>query len=72
MAEPTALRLHDNQSFPDQLGYAVHQTALQTMAHLKPKCVFLERYGVKEAHGCFARFLASATGLSITPRDSGF
>eukprot|EP00978_Attheya_sp_CCMP212_P023382 scaffold71520_cov50-Attheya_sp.AAC.11 len=22
MAEPTALRLHDNQSFPDQLGYA--------------------------------------------------
>eukprot|EP00978_Attheya_sp_CCMP212_P010466 scaffold25367_cov54-Attheya_sp.AAC.1 len=35
MAEPTALRLHDNQSFPDQLGYAVHQTAVQTMAHLK-------------------------------------
>eukprot|EP00978_Attheya_sp_CCMP212_P004697 scaffold10264_cov51-Attheya_sp.AAC.1 len=34
MAEPTALRLHDNQSFPDQLGYAVHQTAVQTMAHL--------------------------------------
>eukprot|EP00978_Attheya_sp_CCMP212_P012400 scaffold30874_cov59-Attheya_sp.AAC.1 len=35
MAEPTALRLHDNQSFPDdQLGYA-------------PKCAFLERYGVK-------------------------
>eukprot|EP00978_Attheya_sp_CCMP212_P027905 scaffold94753_cov48-Attheya_sp.AAC.1 len=24
MAEPTALRLHHNQSFPDQLGYAVH------------------------------------------------
>eukprot|EP00978_Attheya_sp_CCMP212_P025871 scaffold84063_cov36-Attheya_sp.AAC.3 len=35
MAEPTALRLHDNQSFPDQLGYAVHQTAVQTMVNLK-------------------------------------
>eukprot|EP00978_Attheya_sp_CCMP212_P038128 scaffold185797_cov40-Attheya_sp.AAC.1 len=35
MAEPTALRLHDNQSFPDQLGYAVHQTEVQTMVHLK-------------------------------------
>eukprot|EP00978_Attheya_sp_CCMP212_P008325 scaffold19604_cov60-Attheya_sp.AAC.2 len=35
MAELTALRLHDNQSFPDQLGYAVHQTAVETMAHLK-------------------------------------
>eukprot|EP00978_Attheya_sp_CCMP212_P014276 scaffold36321_cov63-Attheya_sp.AAC.4 len=52
MAEPTALRLHDNRSFPDQLGYAVHQTEVQTMAHLKvfqrpkPKCAFLERYGV--------------------------
>eukprot|EP00978_Attheya_sp_CCMP212_P024981 scaffold79493_cov48-Attheya_sp.AAC.1 len=51
MADPTALRLHDNQSFPDQLGYAVHQTAVPTMAHLKPKskCAFLERYGVKKA-----------------------
>eukprot|EP00978_Attheya_sp_CCMP212_P042638 scaffold263418_cov28-Attheya_sp.AAC.1 len=39
MAEPTALRLHDNQSFPDQLGYAVHQTAVQTMAHLKKDTV---------------------------------
>eukprot|EP00978_Attheya_sp_CCMP212_P022459 scaffold67026_cov52-Attheya_sp.AAC.1 len=35
MAEPTALRLHDNQSFPNQLGYGVHQTAVQTMVHLK-------------------------------------
>eukprot|EP00978_Attheya_sp_CCMP212_P019114 scaffold53150_cov59-Attheya_sp.AAC.5 len=35
MAEPTELRLHNNQSFPDQLGYAVHQMAVQTMAHLK-------------------------------------
>eukprot|EP00978_Attheya_sp_CCMP212_P016452 scaffold43089_cov50-Attheya_sp.AAC.2 len=58
MAEPTALRLHDNQSFPDKLGYAVRQTAVQTMAHLKlpirffstPKVkvrLLLERYGVK-------------------------
>eukprot|EP00978_Attheya_sp_CCMP212_P028205 scaffold96820_cov54-Attheya_sp.AAC.4 len=47
MAEPTVLRLRNNQSFTDQIGYAVHQTAVQTMAHLKPKCAFLERYGVK-------------------------
>eukprot|EP00978_Attheya_sp_CCMP212_P034466 scaffold144502_cov41-Attheya_sp.AAC.1 len=35
MAEPTALRLNDNQPFPDQLGYAVHQTAVQMVEHLK-------------------------------------
>eukprot|EP00978_Attheya_sp_CCMP212_P031969 scaffold122791_cov33-Attheya_sp.AAC.3 len=52
MVEPTALRLHDNQSYSDQLGYAVHQTAVQTMAHLKPKCPFLERYGVKMCANC--------------------
>eukprot|EP00978_Attheya_sp_CCMP212_P043737 scaffold290545_cov47-Attheya_sp.AAC.1 len=43
MAEPTALRLHDNQSFPDQLGYAVHQMAVQTMAHLKKDTVLKKR-----------------------------
>eukprot|EP00978_Attheya_sp_CCMP212_P011245 scaffold27613_cov45-Attheya_sp.AAC.1 len=53
MAEPMALRLHDNQSFLNQLGYAVHQTAVQTMAHLKPKCAFLERYGVKACQMSF-------------------
>eukprot|EP00978_Attheya_sp_CCMP212_P032899 scaffold130292_cov50-Attheya_sp.AAC.3 len=41
MAEPTVLRLHDNQSFPDQLGYAVHQTVVQTMVHLKKDTVFM-------------------------------
>eukprot|EP00978_Attheya_sp_CCMP212_P003996 scaffold8532_cov65-Attheya_sp.AAC.3 len=32
--EPTALRLHSNQSFQDQLGHAVHPSKAQTMAHL--------------------------------------
>eukprot|EP00978_Attheya_sp_CCMP212_P023169 scaffold70299_cov37-Attheya_sp.AAC.1 len=35
MAEPTALRLHDNQSFQNQLGHAVHSFKLKTMAHLQ-------------------------------------
>eukprot|EP00978_Attheya_sp_CCMP212_P045564 scaffold351237_cov83-Attheya_sp.AAC.1 len=36
MAEPSmALRLHDNQSFQDQLGHVVHPLKVQTMAHLK-------------------------------------
>jgi hypothetical protein len=39
MAEPTALRLNGNQSFPDQLGYALYQMAVQTMAHLKVKTI---------------------------------
>eukprot|EP00978_Attheya_sp_CCMP212_P031651 scaffold120540_cov55-Attheya_sp.AAC.1 len=43
MVEPMALRLHNNQSFPDQLGYAVHQTAVQTMAHLKKDTVLILR-----------------------------
>eukprot|EP00978_Attheya_sp_CCMP212_P019729 scaffold55554_cov58-Attheya_sp.AAC.2 len=38
MAEPMALRLHDNQSFQDQLGTAVHPTEVQPMAHLKYQC----------------------------------
>eukprot|EP00978_Attheya_sp_CCMP212_P035551 scaffold155264_cov49-Attheya_sp.AAC.4 len=54
MAEPTALRLHDNQPFQDQLEHAVHLMEEPTMAHLtvfqrpKPKCAFLERYGVNQ------------------------
>eukprot|EP00978_Attheya_sp_CCMP212_P021945 scaffold64618_cov53-Attheya_sp.AAC.2 len=44
MAEPTALRLHDNQPFQDQLEHAVHASKAPTMAHLTgfqcagPKC----------------------------------
>eukprot|EP00978_Attheya_sp_CCMP212_P001123 scaffold2339_cov54-Attheya_sp.AAC.2 len=34
MAEPTALRLHDNQPFQDQLGHAVHLLEAPMMAHL--------------------------------------
>eukprot|EP00978_Attheya_sp_CCMP212_P000523 scaffold1048_cov59-Attheya_sp.AAC.5 len=34
MAEPTALRLHDNQPFRDQLGHAVYKLKAQTKAHL--------------------------------------
>eukprot|EP00978_Attheya_sp_CCMP212_P001822 scaffold3789_cov44-Attheya_sp.AAC.7 len=37
MAEPTALRLHDNQSFQAQLG---HPSKVQTMAHLNVKREF--------------------------------
>eukprot|EP00978_Attheya_sp_CCMP212_P038711 scaffold194629_cov35-Attheya_sp.AAC.1 len=35
MAEPMALRLHDNQPFQDQLGHAVHPSKAQSMVHLK-------------------------------------
>eukprot|EP00978_Attheya_sp_CCMP212_P003809 scaffold8069_cov52-Attheya_sp.AAC.5 len=42
MAEPaTGLRFHDNQSFQDQLGYAVHPSKYQTMVHFKPMLVSL-------------------------------
>jgi hypothetical protein len=34
MAEPTALRLHDNQPFQDQLGHAVHLLVAPTITHL--------------------------------------
>eukprot|EP00978_Attheya_sp_CCMP212_P005512 scaffold12361_cov60-Attheya_sp.AAC.1 len=53
MAEPTALRLHDNQSFTDQLGYAVHQTAVQTMAHQKAPFRPRHAYPIKCANDPF-------------------
>eukprot|EP00978_Attheya_sp_CCMP212_P023424 scaffold71702_cov66-Attheya_sp.AAC.1 len=34
MVEPTALRLHDNQPFRDQLGHAENKLKAQTKAHL--------------------------------------
>eukprot|EP00978_Attheya_sp_CCMP212_P020059 scaffold57042_cov52-Attheya_sp.AAC.2 len=49
MAEPMALQLHDNQSFTDQLGYVVHQTAVQTMAHLKKDTVLKSEDGHRGA-----------------------
>ena len=39
LSTTTALRLNGNQSFPDQLGYALYQMAVQTMAHLKVKTI---------------------------------